>query len=116
MAEYEGDRARLLGDDPASSAGDQPTQPVESEHGLTRGDHPADPPSAGQVAHFHGELAVPSEIVPTSEGVTRYGGADDWSQRHSGVHTRLDGWQEHPTLDAVRDLIAELRKSGRTEP
>lgn len=64
---------------------------------------------------FRGELATPSVIVPTSEGDTRYGGVDDRTTAHVGVHTRMDGWREHPALDAVRLLIAELRSPDRTE-
>lgn len=82
----------------------QPGEPIADER----------PPTPA--APFRGDLASPSEIVPTSEGNTRYGGADDRTKTHVGVHTRMDGWREHPSLDAVRGLIAQLRKPSRTKP
>lgn len=62
---------------------------------------------------FEGQFATLSEIVPTSEGVTQYGGADDWSESRAGVHARLDGWREHSSLPAIRRLIVKLRKAAR---
>lgn len=65
----------------------------------------------GEQQPFQGEFATPSEIVPTNEGVTLYGGADDRANDGHTVHDRLNGWHEHPTLAAIREWIKNLPES-----
>lgn len=61
---------------------------------------------------FEGEYANPSEILPTSEGVTLFRGAGGEQNEHTG-HSRRNGWHPDSTLDRVGDWITKRRKKAR---